>query len=393
MEINLDVSNVFERNYNARTRNVVNEGGSRSGKTYSILQLLIFIKATKARGLVISIVRKTLAELKATAMRDFLEILNRHNMYNPEQHNKSNQTYTYNGNIFEFIGLDKAQKKRGAKRDYLFINEANDLSIEDWIQLSMRTTNQIYIDYNPSFTEHEWIDQVIKRNDTTFIHSTYRDNFKFLPETVIKEIRQLKTVDPYYYKVYTQGLRAQIRGIVFEKITYVKKMPELQDRKWTRYGLDFGYTNDPTALIEVCLSGGELWIKEILYNYGLNNYDLNGKFQILDLMPNCKIIADSADPKSISELKSMGWKVEGAKKGADSIRNGIDIMKRYNLNITEGSTNLKKEFTHYKWKESKDGKATNEPIDIWNHGIDAIRYVCLNTIGHVKQNKAKYINT
>ena len=152
--LNIKVSNVFERNYQAKTKIIVNQGSSRSGKTYSILQLFIFVKAYEEEDSVFTIARKTLTALKATAMRDFFEILKTAELYNESNHNKSENTYKLNGNLFEFVGLDQPQKKRGAKRDYLFINEANELTLEDWVQLSIRTRKQVYLDYNPSMTEH-----------------------------------------------------------------------------------------------------------------------------------------------------------------------------------------------------------------------------------------------
>ena len=182
MEKKIKVSVVFEKNFNARTKIVVNQGGSRSGKTYSILQLLIFVKAFEEREQVFSIVRKTLPALRATAMRDFFEIVKEHDLYDVRNHNKTENTYRLNDNLFEFMSLDQPQKKRGAKRAYLFINEANELTLEDWIQLSIRTERQIFIDYNPSMDEHWIFDVVIPRPDCTFIHSTYLDNLKFLPE-------------------------------------------------------------------------------------------------------------------------------------------------------------------------------------------------------------------
>ena len=188
MEKRIRVSTVFERNYDARTKVVVNQGSSRSGKTYSILQLLILVKAFEQKDAIFTIVRKTLPSLKASAMRDFFEILKSEGLYDERYHNKTESTYTLNGNLIEFVSLDQPQKKRGAKRTYLFINEANELSLEDWVQLSIRTEKQIFLDYNPSMEEHWIYDVVLPRPDCTFIQSTYLDNKEFLPEEVVKEI-------------------------------------------------------------------------------------------------------------------------------------------------------------------------------------------------------------
>ncbi|NCA77964.1 MAG: hypothetical protein EOM90_16685, partial [Alphaproteobacteria bacterium] len=182
MEKKVRVSVVFEKNYSAKTKIVVNQGGSRSGKTFSILQLLILVKAYEDTDMVFSIVRKTMPALKASAMRDFFEILKGNKLYDERYHNKTENTYILNGNLFEFMSLDQPQKKRGAKRTYLFINEANELNLEDWVQLSLRTEKQIFLDFNPSMDEHWIYDVVIPRQDCTFIHSTYLDNVQFLPE-------------------------------------------------------------------------------------------------------------------------------------------------------------------------------------------------------------------
>ena len=179
MEKTVRVSAVFRKNYEAATKIVVNQGGTRSGKTYSILQVFILVKAFEGHDMVFSIVRRSMPALKASAMRDFFEILKSAGLYDERNHNKTENTYLLNGNLFEFMSLDQPQKKRGAKRAYLFINEANELSLEDWVQLSLRTEKQIFLDFNPSMDEHWIYDQVLPRKDCTFIHSTYLDNIQF----------------------------------------------------------------------------------------------------------------------------------------------------------------------------------------------------------------------
>lgn len=371
------VSVVFEKNYNARTKIVVNQGSSRSGKTYSILQLLILVKAFEERDAVITVVRKTLPSLKGSAMRDFFEILKAHELYDERHHNKTESTYTLNGNLFEFVSLDQPQKKRGAKRDYLFINEANELTLEDWIQLSIRTEKQIFLDYNPSFDEHWITDVVIPRKDCTFIHSTYQDNIQFLPDEVVKEIENLKHVDPHYWRVYGLGLQGQIKGLVFDEFALVDEFP--RECKWVVYGLDFGFTNDPTALIKVGLSGGDLWLDELIYSRGLTNQDIARWLGDLGLTWNDEIIADN-QPKCIYEIKKEGYNVKATFKGKDSILAGIDVLKRYRLNVTKRSVNLIRELKNYKWKEDQAGKASNVPIDKFNHGIDAVRYAVMGRV-------------
>ena len=370
----IQVSSVFRKNEAAKTKIVVNQGSSRSGKTYSILMVLILVKALEQDDGVFTIVRKTMPSLKATAMRDFFEILKNHGMYDEKLHNKTENTYQLNGNLFEFVSLDQPQKKRGAKRTYLFLNEANELNLEDWIQLSIRTEKQIFIDYNPSMEEHWIYDVVIPRADCTFIQSTYKDNLKFLPEEVVKEIENLKNIDDNYWRVYGLGLPGQIKGLIFDNWDLVDELPE--DCKWVVYGMDFGFTNDPTALIKVGMEGGELWLDELIYNRGLTNQDIAKWMGELGLRWVDEVIADN-QPKCIYEIKKEGFNVVATFKGKDSILAGLDIMKRFRIHITKRSGNLIREFKNYKWKEDQSGKATNEPIDKFNHGIDAVRYVCL----------------
>ena len=374
MHKNIQVSEVFRKNQEATTKIVVNQGSSRSGKTYSILQLLILIKAFMERDAVFTIVRKTLPSLKASAMRDFYEILKNADLYDERNQNKTENTYELNGNLFEFVSLDQPQKKRGAKRTYLFINEANELTLEDWVQLSIRTEKQIFLDYNPSMEGHWIYDLVIPRSDCTFIQSTYLDNLQFLPEEVVKEIEQLKYVDENYWRVYGLGLPGQIKGLILTNWQQVDEFPA--DCKWVVYGMDFGFSNDPTTLIKVGLAGGELWLDELIYNRGLTNQDIARWMGELGLKWADEIIADN-QPKCIYEIKKEGFNIQATYKGRDSIMAGLDILKRYQLNVTKRSVNLIRELKNYKWKEDQAGKATNEPIDKFNHAIDAARYAVM----------------
>ena len=377
MDKQVRASVVFKKNYEANTKIVVNQGSSRSGKTYSILQLLILVKAFDIDDGVFTIVRKTMPSLKASALRDFFEILKNEGLYEERFHNKTENTYILNGNLFEFVSLDQPQKKRGSKRDYLFINEANELSLEDWIQLSIRTEKQIFIEYNPSMEEHWIYDLVIPRKDCTFIQSTYLDNIEFLPAEVVREIENLKNIDDNYWRVYGLGLPGQIRGMIFTNWDQVDEFPV--DCKWVAYGLDFGFTNDPTALIKVGMAGGVLWLDELIYNRGLTNQDIAKWMGELGLKWADEVIADN-QPKCIYEIKKEGFNIQATYKGKDSILAGLDVLQRYKIHITKRSGNLIREFKNYKWKEDQAGKPTNEPIDKFNHGIDALRYACMAKI-------------
>ena len=387
MEKNVKVSVVFEKNYNARTKIIVNQGGSRSGKTFSILQLLALVKAFEGTDMVFSLVRKTMPALKASAMRDFFEILKANDLYDERNHNKTENTYLLNGNLFEFMSLDQPQKKRGAKRTYLFINEANELNLEDWIQLSLRTEKQIYLDFNPSMDEHWIYDIVIPRQDCTFIHSTYLDNLKFLPEEMVREIENLKSVDQNYWRIYGLGEIGQIKGLVFTNWEVVDEYP--LECKWTSYGLDFGFSNDPTALIKVGFSGGDIFLDEMIYSRGLTNQDIGKWMNQIGITKADEIIADN-QPKCIYEIRLEGFNIKPTFKGQDSIITGIDIMKRQRFKVTKRSVNLIRELKNYKWKEDAAGNALNIPVDKFNHGIDAVRYAVMNrNLAYARKSRAK----
>ena len=377
MEKHVKVSVVFEKNYNASTKIIVNQGGSRSGKTFSILQFLILVKAFEGTDMVFSIVRKSMPALKASAMRDFFEILKGNELYDERYHNKTENTYMLNGNLFEFMSLDQPQKKRGAKRAYLFINEANELNLEDWIQLSLRTEKQIFLDFNPSMDEHWIYDVVIPRKDCTFIHSTYLDNIQFLPAELVREIENLKQVDENYWRIYGLGEIGQIKGLVFTNWEVVDEYPS--ECKWSSYGLDFGFSNDPSALVKVGFNGGDLFIDELIYSRGLTNPDICKWMNQLGITKADEIIADN-QPKCIYEIRQEGFNIKPTFKGPDSILTGIDILKRYRMKVTKRSVNLIRELKNYKWKEDAAGNALNIPVDRFNHGIDGIRYACMGRL-------------
>lgn len=380
--LEIKTSELFERNYTAPTRIVVNQGGSRSGKTYSILQMLVVL-AMQDRGKVISIVRKSLPSLKMTAYRDFIEIVKAMELYDEKHHNKSDLTYTLNGNLFEFLSLDQPQKKRGARRDYLFCNEANELTWEDFFQLLVRTTGKIWIDYNPSESFHWIYDRLLTRDDVTYIQSTYKDN-PFLDPNIVSEIERLQHTDEDYWRIYGLGERGMSRATIFQ--FGMSEIP--QEAKLISYGLDFGFTNDPSALVAVYTHGDNLYLDELLYRTGMTNRDLHHHLQSLGLDRRDEIFADSSEPKSIEELHRFGWNVKPTAKGQDSINAGIDILKRHKIFATSRSNNLIKELQNYKWTEDKNGNLLNKPIDVMNHALDASRYAVYNKLS--KPNYGRY---
>ena len=301
-------------------------------------------------------------------MRDFFEILEANDQYIPSNHNRTNHEYQHEGNLIEFVSLDQPQKVRGRKRQCLFINEANELTFEDWQQLIMRTEGKVILDYNPSDAYHWIYEKVIPRDDADFYKTTYKNN-PFLDANVKAEIERLQYTDEDYWRIYGLGERGATRAAVFQF-----DVAEEPKGKLLCYGLDFGYTNDPTALVAIYKDGDNLYIDELLYHTHLTNPDISDKLHDLGLSRRDEIYADSAEPKSIEELYRLGWNVKPASKGADSVRSGIDALKRHKLYLTKRSTNAITEFQNYRWKEDKNGNLLRDPIDQYNHAIDATRY-------------------
>ena len=376
-ELKIQATTVFQNNWDASTRYVVNIGGSRSTKTYSILQLLIVKALESTEPLVISIVRKSLPALRISVMRDFFNILKQLDLYDAELHNKTENTYQLNQSMVEFFSIDDAQKRRGTKRDILFVNEANELDWEDFFQLQIRTTTQIFLDFNPS--ETFWYnDQIQSREDVTTIHSTYKDN-PYLNADQINEIERLQHTDKQYYQIYALGQFAGSFDRIYQYIP-VDDIPT-NVAKLVALGMDFGFTNDPTTLVEVWKDGRDgIYLNELIYEQGLTNGDIAALLGQYGVDKYIEIIADSAEPKSIEEIRRFGFNIKPAHKGPDSVNNGIDILKRHSIHVTKQSVNLIKELNNYKWFTDKNNNKLNKPVDMFNHALDAVRYVALNKL-------------
>lgn len=360
---------VFQHLEDSQKRIVIEQGGTRSGKTFNILMWIIFSYSVKETNKTITICRKTYPALRSSSMRDFFDIIKLYDLYDENLHNKSNSEYLLNGNIIEFISLDQPQKLRGRKRDLLFINEANEMCFEDWQQLIFRTTGKVIIDYNPSDEFHFIYDKIKPREDADFFITTYLDN-PFLENETIKEIERLKLIDANYWKIYGLGEVGSSQSLIF-RFNECRSIPD--DAKFISFGMDFGYTNDPTTLIGIWKQGDDLYLKELLFKTGLTNRDIDSELRTQNV-ERAEIFADSAEPKSIEELYRMGWNIKPATKGQGSVNIGIDMMKRYQINITADSLNMIKEFRNYKWAEDKNGIVLNTPVDMFNHTIDAVRY-------------------
>jgi len=309
-------------------------------------------------------------------LRDFIEIITKEGYYDPAYHNKTENLYHLFGNTWEFISVDESMKIRGRKRQIAFLNECNELNLEDFRQIILRTTERLILDYNPS-DEFHWIyDEVIPRDDATFFKTTYLDN-PYLSQETITEIERLRETDENYWRIYGLGERGASRETIFQTTSYT----DLPDGvKFVAYGLDWGYANDPTAVVSVHVRGDELFVRELLYRGGMTNSDLAQELSDLDIKRHDLIVADSAEPKSIDEIHRFGFNIKPARKGPDSVRIGIDAMRRMKLHVHKDSFNTHKEFRNYKWKTDKNLRVLNTPVDEWNHAVDATRYVCLNQL-------------
>tara|TARA_A100001201_G_scaffold21763_2_gene24255 strand:- start:72 stop:1229 length:1158 start_codon:yes stop_codon:yes gene_type:complete len=382
MQINLKTNVVFEHLVDSKKKIVVNQGGTRSGKTYNILLYIIFYYCLHNTKKTITICRKTFPALRATVLRDFINILRSHHLYKEDKHNKSSSEYNLFGNLVEFISLDQPVKVRGRKRDLLFINEANELYWEDWQQLLFRTSERIILDYNPSEEYHWLYDKIIPREDADFLKTTYLDN-PFLEQGLVEEIERLKYTDEQYWQIYGLGEKGLSKATIFQFSEY-NILPH--EAKFVAMGMDFGYTNDPTAMVGVWINGLDLYIKEYLYRTMMTTNDIHKHFKTC--VTDQIIYADSAEPRTIDELRRMGWRIRPSIKGKDSVNAGIDLLKRYRIFIHKDSTNAIQEFRNYKWVEDKTGKLTNRPEDKNNHITDSVRYATYSILS--KPNFGKY---
>jgi phage terminase large subunit len=351
------------------------QGSSRSSKTFNTLIWLIMYCLSHPYTR-LSIVRATLPAIKGSVFIDFKEILMRMLIYDEKSLNKSEFTYQFtNGSWVEFFSTDSEQKLRGRKRDVLFVNEANELSYLEWQQLKMRTTRFAIMDYNPSFSDDHWICGVNQDSRTYHFISTYKDN-PFIEQSIIDEIEGLRTKNQTLWQVYGLGQQAVIEGLIFKQVEAISEIPVNVKRRWV--GMDFGFTNDPTAIVEVAIQDNDLYIDERAYATQMLSSDI-----IRVLKSECermKIISESADPRLIQEIYRAGINIHPVQKFGGSIEAGITKMLEFKIHITARSCNVIKEFKNYTYQQDKEGKWLNEPIDCYNHAIDAVRYVIMNEV-------------
>lgn len=376
---------LYQANLNATERTVINQGGTSSGKTYSIMQVL-FVLGMQQERKVITVVGQDVPNLKKGAYRDAKTILDGSPLLQtwwPYVNEGERIIRCVNGSIMEFSSFKDAQDAKSGKRDYLFINEANGIPYEVYWQLAIRTRLRVFIDYNP--TARFWChDEVMGRENVKVLISDHRRNY-FLSEEEHERIEGIE--DEELWKVYARGLTGMIAGLVLTNWDIVDQIPPREEWKMSCHGLDFGFTNDPSALEHVVEAHGDLWIDEKLYSTNLTNPDIARKAYDQGLTRDDMIVADCAEPKSIRELQAQGLWVSPSPKGADSIISGLDILRRYRLHVTRRSIGIIANLRAYKWDKDRDGNLTNKPEDANNHGIDAVRYVALAKLAQRREAK------
>ena len=369
-------SRILKRNADAlatgKYRIIANKGGTRSTKTWSLLQLMLTI-ATSAPKVLVSIVSESMPHLRRGALRDFEKILQASGMIE-DDHYKRNHTaevFTFpNGGMIEFFSVDSYTKVHGAQREYLFINECNNIEWEIYRQLAIRTSKVVFLDWNPR-NAFWWDERLEGRDDSFLIHSTYLDN-PFLSASQVAEIESNKG-DENWWRVYGLGENGSVEGLVYTRFKIVQSMPT--NAKMRFYCIDFGFTNDPTAILRVTLQGGELWIEELAYQVGMLNKDIAKVLVDGGATRYDNIVADSAEPKSIAEINNLGGlNIKATSKGQGSIVAGIGAVQAYQLNVMADALGLIEELRNYSWKKDINGNYLNVPVDKYNHALDALRY-------------------
>ena len=371
--MNIKSTVIFEKNYEAISgdkRFIINEGGSRSSKTYSLCQLMI-IYCLQNNNKVVSVIRKTFPALRATVLRDFIEILKDIGLYKQEAHNKSEHIYTFaNGSMIEFFSVDNEQKIRGRKRDIAWLNEANELYFDDYTQINMRTEDKLIFDYNPSDSA-SWLYELPK-DESTLIKSTYRDN-PFLPESIKVQIEDLKRTDEALYQIYALGEKAVSKSNIYSNWSFVTHRPA-RFVKYV-YGLDFGY-NHPSALMRVYYCDNDIYIEPVIYESYLTTTMLIEKLGTLSIEQTVTILADYSRPEIIQEMNIAGYDVQNANK---VVKKGIDNLKTFGV-ICQDDKAIRREYENYKWKKIGD-QILDEPVKLFDDAMDAIRYATT----HIRQ--------
>lgn len=381
------VTTALKKLLRLKKRIKVVRGGTSASKTFSILPILID-RAIKTPNLEISVVSESIPHLRRGALKDFLKIMMALGRYNDNQFNKSTLKYTFgNGAYIEFFSVDQPDKLRGARRNVLYVNECNNVDFDSYYQLAIRTSGEIWLDYNPSAIF--WVDrEIINQEDVDFITLTYLDN-EALPETIVKEIESAKVkaeTSAYWanwWQVYGLGLTGSLEGVCIPDWQEINLPTEA---RLLCYGMDWGYSNDPTSLIAMYKYNDAYIFDELIYQKGLLNSDISDLLKTNGVQDI--IYADSAEPKSIAELNSYGHNVLPVSKGRDSIVYGLNLINQNKVYVTSRSKNLINELRNYIWMTDKQGNKLNRPIDAYNHAIDAMRYAITSQLEN--PNKGTY---
>jgi len=382
---------VYEQNaaaWLARKRRALNEGGTASSKTWSILQLLVLIAQHARRRLLISVVSESLPHLKRGCVRDFMNILG--DAFDESRYNKTEQTYAFGNGVMEFFGADEAGKVRGPRRDILFINEGNNIPWETARGLDIRTRLFTLVDWNPvsEFWAHEhWIGQP----ENAYIHSTYLDARSVLPPEIVANIESNREKDPNWWNIYGLGLLGKVEGLVYPHFGQVEELPQ---GGVEFYGLDFGYSNDPTVLVKCVIRGEELYGQELIYETGLTNDMIAYRMDELGIRRNYdEIYADSAEPKSIDEIHARGFNIKPAPKGPGSVEYGHQKTNQYRQFWTKDSVRCIKEQRNFRYIPDKNGKLTEKTTHNFSHGMDARRYALMGAFESVPEEKVVTYDT
>lgn len=353
------------------------QGGTSAGKTVGIVEILIDLAQRDKTPTITSIVSESFPHLKRGVILDFTSIMQQQNYFVDKRWNKTDYTYLFEtGSKIEFFSVDQPGKVRGPRRDRLFINEANNISYDTFDQLEVRTKEFIVLDWNP-VSEFWYYDKVASRSDVEHLILTYKDN-EALDQRIVDTIEQRRERKGWW-RVYGEGQLGEVEGKIYKEWQIIDDIPHYA--RLERYGLDYGYSNDPTAIVAIYYYDGGYIFDEICFQKGLSNKQIADN--LLNQSPSL-VIGDSAEPKSNDELKSYGINIVGAEKGPDSVCNGIQLVQDQRISITKRSINLIKEYRNYLWEVDKDGKILNMPEHQFSHSMDAIRYALVSIIKQPK---------
>ena len=379
MEVTINTTITFENLLESQSRVTQHIGGTRSGKTYAILQFLI-VEALKTEQ-AITIVRRTIPSLKRTVIKDFTDILKSIGVWKEDDFNISDRIYRLAESTIQFVNSDDPEKLRGLKSDILFVDEASEIDEESYFQLSIRTSGKIILAYNPTISPYHWLRQM---QDCERFVTTYKDNI-YLPTDMVKAIEELEFKNPKYWTIYGKGEFAPN-----EKAIFKFDLVDDYDADFVGFGMDFGFSNDPTTLCAVYKSGDNLYLEELLYEKGLVTSDIVKKLTELKIDKSYEIWCDSAEPRLIEEIYRSGFNAKAVTKGKDSIKFGISVMNNYNIHIDKKSQNLINEMYAYQYSTDKYGYTTDNPEGGLDHLIDAARYVAMMKLSVKAQKKGTY---